>query len=481
MKKFLLVFLIHFASTAQIQIGTDMDGEAEGDRFGNVVSLSADANRLAVSGFKNITNGFLEGYLKVYSKTDGSWMQLGNTVNTTSTSVLSSDGNVLAVGDHKLNEDGIRIGFVKIYQLTDNTWTPIGNDIDGVAASAQNGFNLSISSDGSILAIGDPLNSINSRESGQVRVYQNNSGTWSQIGSTIIGQSARDGFGSSVSLSADGSIVAIGASRNDANGEDAGQVRVFQNNAENWIQIGSEINGEAAGDSSGNSISISADGNILAIGALFNDGNGPSSGHVRIYENRQSNWTQIGLDIDGEAPGDGSGRSVSLSADGTVVAIGAYFNNGNGSLAGHTRVYKNINGSWVQIGNDIDGEAAGDLSGAAVSLSADGTVVAIGATGNDANGNNAGHVRVYDASAVLSSKRLLDSNFMVFPNPVTDQLQINLGKGINLERINIYSALGQLIKTEFSTEFSLAEFAKGSYFFEVITDQGKATKTVVVK
>ena len=49
--------------------------------------------------------------------------------------------------------------------------------------------------------------------------------------------------------------------------------------------------------------------------------------------------------------------------------------------------------SIVQLGADIDGEAAGDESGFSVSLSSDGTIVAIGAFGN---GSDAGHVRVYE-------------------------------------------------------------------------------------
>ena len=52
--------------------------------------------------------------------------------------------------------------------------------------------------------------------------------------------------------------------------------------------------------------------------------------------------------------------------------------------------------SQIQLGTDIDGEAANDQSGNSVALSSDGTRVAIGASGNDGNGSNAGHVRVYD-------------------------------------------------------------------------------------
>ena len=66
--------------------------------------------------------------------------------------------------------------------------------------------------------------------------------------------------------------------------------------------------------------------------------------------------------------------------------------------SGHVRVYEYSGGSWSQLGADIDGEAAGDSSGYSVSLSSDGTIVAIGATGNDGNGSNSGHVRVYEYS-----------------------------------------------------------------------------------
>ena len=76
---------------------------------------------------------------------------------------------------------------------------------------------------------------------------------------------------------------------------------------------------------SGYSVSLSSDGTTVAIGAPYNDGNGSNSGHVRIYawNSATSAWEQQGADIDGEAAVDYSGYSVSLSSDGTTVAIGA--------------------------------------------------------------------------------------------------------------------------------------------------------------
>ena len=103
---------------------------------------------------------------------------------------------------------------------------------------------------------------------------------------------------------------------------------------------------------------MSSDGSVVAIGAYKNDGTGTNAGHVRIYENNNGTWTQIGSDIDGEGSYDYLGWSVSLSSDGSVVAIGARYNDGGGSNSGHVRIYENNNGTWTQIGDDIDGESS---------------------------------------------------------------------------------------------------------------------------
>ena len=280
----------------------------------------------------------------------------------------------------------------------------VGADIDGEAADDANGI-VSMSADGTIVAIGAVRNGA---ESGHVRVYAFDGANWVQRGQDIDGEAAGDHSGSSVSLSSDGGIVAIGAPLNDGNGSDAGHVRVYGFDGANWVQRGQDIDGEAAGDHSGSSVSLSSDGGIVAIGAPLNDGNGSDAGHVRVYGFDGANWVQRGQDIDGEAAGDHSGSSVSLSLDGGIVAIGAPLNDGNGSDAGHVRVYGFDGANWVQRGQDIDGEAAGDHSGSSVSLLSDGGIVAIGAPLNDGNGSDAGHVRVYRFEAPIggSSARI---------------------------------------------------------------------------
>ena len=108
----------------------------------------------------------------------------------------------------------------------------------------------------------------------------------------------------------------------------------------------------------------------------------------------------MGQDLDGEAAGDQFGQSLSMSADGSRLAAGGWYNDGNGSNSGHARVFEwNAgSGAWVQLGQDIDGEAAGDEFGTFVSLNGEGSRLAVGGSKNDASGTDAGHLRVFTPS-----------------------------------------------------------------------------------
>jgi hypothetical protein len=138
--------------------------------------------------------------------------------------------------------------------------------------------------------------------------------------------------------------VAIGARKNDGTGTDAGHVRVLQWSGSAWVQLGEDVDGEAAGDEFGTFVSLSSDGTIVAIGGNLNDGTGTDAGHVRVLQWSGSAWMQLGADIDGEAAEDKFGNSVSLSSDGTIVAIGGTF--GTVTDAGHVRVLSGIEPLW---------------------------------------------------------------------------------------------------------------------------------------
>ena len=141
--------------------------------------------------------------------------------------------------------------------------------------------------------------------------------------------------------SEDGLIVAVGAiSANNA--------RVYQWNGVNWAQMGTTIPGENGGDQFGGSVSLSNDGLTLAVGGTGNDSSGNERGHVRVYQWDGADWDQLGLDIEGESGGDQSGWSVDLSrSTGLKVAIGGIFNDGNGSNSGHVRIYEWDGLAWL--------------------------------------------------------------------------------------------------------------------------------------
>src|SRR5690554_450237 len=475
-KKLLFFLLLPVLGMSQVQIGQDIDGENAGDRNGYSVSLSADGKVVAMTG---------GGGASIYQNVSGTWTLNGTfpMLNSAQSVSLSSNGEILAIGNTGYNNGNNSAGYVQVYQNVSGVWTQIGNDIDGDTVGEHFGFSVSLSSNGTTLAVGAPYyDGKGGTRSGQVRVYQNVSGNWIQLGQDIDdGEFSGEFSGWEISLSSDGDILAVGRLRNSIAANSSGLVRVYRNVSGNWIQIGQDIVGEGIYDTSAG-VSLSADGSVVAIGAPHNNNvNGSGgSGHVRIYRNISGNWFKIGADIDGEGTNDNSGYSVSLSADGNVVAIGAPNNNDNGNYSGHVRIYKNISGNWIQAGIDIDGEAAGDRSGSSISLSADGKTVAIGASGNSGNGNAAGHVRVYDISNLSSNDFVLE-NFNIYPNPTSDILNIRLENNLTLEKVTIYNNLGQIVKTTQQSTVDVSNLSSGIYFVEVTTNQGKAVKKVIVK
>jgi FG-GAP repeat len=211
---------------------------------------------------------------------------------------------------------------------------------------------------------------------------------WNLLGNEIVGLNAKDQAGTGVALSGDGKRVAVGASSNDGSDENAGHVRVFDLKDNVWQQIGQDIQGEAAGDRTGKAISMSMDGKCLAIGGALNNATGTDAGHVRVYRIHEldGRWKQLGEDLDGASAGDFFGNSVALSGDGAIVAVGGHKRDG-GRLytdAGHVRVYQYNSDTrqWLQLGNEIMGPAAGSWFGFTVSLSTDGHILAVGAPGD---------------------------------------------------------------------------------------------------
>jgi len=354
---------------------------------------------------------------------------------------LSADAKTLVVGAPGQYGNTNRVGYVKVYRMTDDggNRTQLGQTIYGNATGDQLGYSVDVTAQGNVILLRSPGylgNNYRPGEPGYVQVFSldnddetaGTTGTWKQVGQDIAGEAIGDVFGQSVSISDDGKTIAVGAPYNDGkNGENSGHVRIYRlsDDGASWEQIGGDIDGDAAGDQSGSSVSLSANGTIVAIGAPYAGIDGRGTGQVKVYrmDSGGSSWEQLGESIYGDNRYDYFGYSVDISPGGNSLAVGTGYvdvgpgyvkvfslENGGGDdedddlgASSWKQVGLTITGEakgdsesgWTKIGEDIDGEAADDRSGQSVSLSGDGKTVAIGSDGNDDNGAASGHVRVF--------------------------------------------------------------------------------------
>ncbi|MCK5774854.1 MAG: T9SS type A sorting domain-containing protein [Bacteroidales bacterium] len=485
---FTLFYFLNVPAQTWTQLGNDIDGDAAGDFCGYSVSLSSDGSIMAVGSDWNSENGTRAGQVRVFENNSGEWMQLGNTLYGDAAYDLfgisldiSADGSILSVGASGHNgSSGYDDGLVRIYENNAGIWTQIGEDIDGEAQEDHSASSISLSADGSIIAIGANMNQENGTMSGHVRIYENNAGTWTQIGEDIDGEAASDLSGSKISLNDDGTIVAIGAHGNDGNGSGSGHVRVFENIAGTWTQMGQDIDGENNLDQSGTSVDLNSEGIVLAIGAIYNDGGGSNSGHVRVFQFNNDAWIQMGEDIDGQASEDLFGNAVGLNSDGSRIVIGARGDDESGLNAGQAKVFEYTNDAWLQIGENILGENSEDESGNAVSINSDGTIIAIGAYKNDGTGVDAGHVRVYkDMTTNIVS--LNNNELSISPNPTNGIFTIDFHEA-GKSNISITDISGKIILYENNADrnqIDMSNFENGIYLIRIQTAKKTFTTKII--
>jgi len=454
-----IIMMIPLLCSAQwTQVGNDINGEHSGDESGYAVSLSSNGSIIAIGAPENDGNGNTSGHVRVFQNTNGNWVQIGQDINGTNFSdrsgysvSLSGDGEILVVGSPYNDDNGNNAGMVRLFNKVGNNWSLI-NTFYGDSQDDFFGYSVALSKNGNILAIGAPRAGASSVSDGEghIKLYEKVNSSWI-FRYTINGEQEQEYFGSALSLSEDGSIVAVGAHRWPLLSSSKGAVRVYKrhNNTNLWLSLGFSIEGVNSGEEFGYSVSLNSLGSILAIGARRSDTNGTNSGLAKIYELNASEtaWIQLGNDIIGNS-GDNLGSSISLNSDGDLLAVGASEAN---SVAGLVRIYRDMGGSWSQLGNDIVGENSQDFSASlgAVKLNSDGMTLAVGAFGNDGNGSNSGHVRVYtNPTLSIANSSNYDKTIILHPNPINSLSILELGKNYNKVDLEFFNVLGKLIKKE---------------------------------
>lgn len=206
---------------------------------------------------------------------------------------ISDDGTVVAVGV-RLRNNGVvsNTGALEVYALSGGAWVQRGATLYGDSAEDRLGYAVNINGDGTVAAAGAIHNDVDGKaNAGEVKVFAWDSSSWTQRGASIDGEGANDLFGHAVALNDAGTRLAVGTHEHDTAGSNSGRVRVFDFTAGAWSQVGSSIDGESAGDNFGISVALNGDGAILAAGAQKDDGAGTDAGTVRVYTFRVESVT----------------------------------------------------------------------------------------------------------------------------------------------------------------------------------------------
>jgi hypothetical protein len=401
------------------QVGDSLRGSQtgkDGSFFGSAVSLSANGGRLVVNspGWDESPSRLDIGQAIVYDWNGESWEQVGQeltgpgprTTTTGSISLsqsvaLSKDGSRVAYGSPDWNG-----GLVAVWAEpnTVRRWTTVGQNLTGaIGENGRFGYAVALSSDGTIVASGSPFAvSTDGQEAiGVVRIFtESSNSTWEQQGQDLLGEGAFELNGWSVALSASGSRVAIGSPGSGIVGSFTGAVRAFEFDGVDWTHLGQMISGDSIQDKFGHSVSLSDDGTVLAVGGWEKPGpaNSIYVGHVRIYKYTEDEWVQLGGDLVGTESYDNFGYSVSLSASGTEVAVGIPRSNsisGGVPPRGSIAVYEFDGSVWKQQKGIIGGSQDLENLGDSVSLSAGRVAGGAPFASFDGKYNNVGKAGVY--------------------------------------------------------------------------------------
>lgn len=345
---------------------TASDG-AQNDQFGSAVAVSGNGE-VAVVGAPGNDNG--EGTAYVFTKARTGWNQVaeltasdgapgdafGNAV------ALSRTGSTIVIGAVIHNNVA---GSAYVFTRSGDSWTQsteLAPSSESTGA-ALFGVAVSISSDGSSVLVGAQGQGLG----GAAYFFSDQGGGWTQtqvVTASDVG--AYDAFGSYVALSGDGSTAVIGSPEHVP----SGAAYVFVDSNDGWTQT-DELTASDSGAflGFGNRFAVSRTGSVIAVGAVAHNQN---TGMTYVFTGSPGSYTQTTeLTAKDSVPGDFFGSSVSMSHNGSVLAISADQKNVN---TGAEYVFVRGAGDWSQKAELTAPDGAQfDYFGLSTALSADGS------------------------------------------------------------------------------------------------------------
>jgi len=447
-------------------------GGVEGDEFGYAVAVSADGKTLAVGAPSEASNATglngnegddsasESGAVYVFTNGGGTWSQqayvkASNTdaQNQFGRSVaLSGDGNTLAVGafyesssatgingneDQSQNPAGAS-GAAYIFARSGATWSQQAYvKASNTDAGDFFGASVDLSSDGNTLVVGAPGESssatgVNGNQAdnsasgaGAAYVFSRSGSAWSQQAYVKASNTGIDDqFGYSAALSGDGNSLAVGAwgesssavgingNQTDNSRGFSGATYVFAHSSGTWSQQAYvKASNTVTNNHFGWSVSLSSDGNTLAVGAIWENGastgvnssdeqiqnQAKEAGAAYVFSRDGNTWSQQAyVKASNTDAADLFGASVDLSSDGNTLVVGAYGEDSkaagiNGDQSDNSASGAGAAYAFVRAGTVWSQEAyvkaantgAEDVFGSSVAVSADGSTLAVGAHEED--------------------------------------------------------------------------------------------------
>jgi hypothetical protein len=372
---------------------------AQDDYFGYRVAISADGNTVAVGAWWDDVVYINQGSVYVYRWSGSEWKEMkitahdGTTFNLFGNSVaMSADGNTLAVAASGYDNSK---GVVYLYKWNGRSYeqmqqklmkgSPVNNDAFGIS--------LALSYDGNVVCVGTDGENTNT---GSVYVFHWDGSLYKQVQRIFASDGAeQDYFGTSVSMSSDGYSVAVGAPFGDGKSSNSGSAYVYRWDGSSWSEIKIKASNGALNDEFGKSVALSADGNTVVIGAPQGEGKAAHSGAAYVYRWNGSLFVETRIIASDGGATDNFGISAAISADGNMVAIGASGDDNNGTDSGSMFVYRWNGSSWIETIVTAPNGAAQDAFGTSLAVSADGGTLVVGADYDDAAFANQGSVWLY--------------------------------------------------------------------------------------
>ncbi len=308
-------------------------------RYGEVMELSADGTKLLVaSPFQTVYLYSFNGQAWVKS---GQVMQLEDANDLITSIAITPDATRIAIA-HECNQH--KTICIKFFSLDGNQWLPDSDELTPYPTDYIYIPSLSLSADGNTVVIGHHnKDSRQYRKAGEVTFFKREAGQWKQQATKFTGNTLRSHLGTGVELSKNGTTLVASSSNIDILELNAGFVETYTLSGSDWTNQLPVLKPSQHNSYFGHSVSLSADGTVLAISAPYVGFAKP--GYVKVFSRKPKGWKEIasitdthGIEVTKPA-NNTTGWSIALSSDGKTLAIGFPHNDESGDMSGKVLVY----------------------------------------------------------------------------------------------------------------------------------------------